>query len=816
MILLLLLALAAPQASAAPGLQVPSPDWRDQVIYFVVTDRFDDGDRSNDDQRHGEYNPKDGNLYSGGDLRGLSRRLDYIKDLGGTAVWITPPVANVWWDPALKMAGYHGYWAENFDKVDAHLGTLEDYKALSEELHGRGMYLLQDIVVNHTGDFVIYDSTAGFRLKSGMVPPRPTQRPFTDYESGAYHRTPDITDFNDDKQRLTYQMGGLDDIATENPMVRDVLRATYGRWIREAGVDGFRFDSVPYVERDFYGDFLQSASTEAPGMEAVAKSMGKNDFFTFGEVWSNGSPFSDVEEKTLEGYLDQPGKPGLKAVLNFPLVMDLRAVFAKGAPADQLRYRLDGLNRHFHGGRSAINLVDNQDMARFLAEGSEAGLAQALAVVFTIPGTPLVYYGTEQGFKETRGAMFAGGFASGGRDHFDPSQPLYKLIQELARLRAREPVLRHGTLVPLYGEGAGPGAVAYRVDLGEDRVLALFNSADEESLLARLPTGAPAGALLKPLLSRGMPGSEIRIGTAGRLSMRLPPRSILIAKIVPGPKSAPQEPSAPMTTFSDGAVLSGPTTVSGSTHAGGRPALVIDGRIARAVRADVKPTGSWSASFDAATLTDGAHSFTVVDDATGALAVSEPHPFSVKAPWVFVKAVDDPVGDDKGPDGKYLYPLSSGYQGRADIKKLSLYRRGRDAKLVITMANGLSRAWNPPFGFDHVCFNIYITPPGSTHWQYAMFAGGWKAALTMPDGTLLQPAPNVSSDEKAGTVEIVFSGDYFPRTSQAGASYYVTTWDYDGVEGGLRGLSPQPGDYSFGGGAPGDPRIMDDAVLKGD
>src|ERR1035437_1639884 len=167
-------------------LQVASPDWRDQVIYFVMTDRFMDGDKSNDDQGRGEFNPKDGNLYSGGDLAGIREKLDYIQGLGATAVWITPPVANVWYDPAMKMAGYHGYWAENFTKVDAHMGTLEDYRRLSMELHRRGMYLVQDIVVNHTGDFFRYDGPydpahveKNFQLKTGMIPARPSQYPFS-------------------------------------------------------------------------------------------------------------------------------------------------------------------------------------------------------------------------------------------------------------------------------------------------------------------------------------------------------------------------------------------------------------------------------------------------------------------------------------------------------------------------------------------------------------------------------------------------------------------------------------------------------------
>jgi glycosidase len=158
-------------------LQVTSPDWRDQFIYFVMTDRFQNGDKSNDNQGAGEFNPLDGNFYSGGDLRGIQQRLDYIRRLGATSVWITPPVANIWYDPAMKMAGYHGYWAENFMKIDSHMGTLNDYQKLSAELHRRGMFLIQDIVVNHTGDFFYYQGaydpknpTKNFNFKKGILP----------------------------------------------------------------------------------------------------------------------------------------------------------------------------------------------------------------------------------------------------------------------------------------------------------------------------------------------------------------------------------------------------------------------------------------------------------------------------------------------------------------------------------------------------------------------------------------------------------------------------------------------------------------------
>src|SRR5690349_20387056 len=147
---------AIPPSVREGALHVPSPDWRDQVVYFVMLDRFDDGEPGNNDQGAGEYDPRDNARYSGGDLAGVTRRLDYIAGLGATAVWITPPIANQWWNQASRFGGYHGYWAQDFSRVDAHLGTLADYQALSRALHGRGMYLVQDVVVNHVANYTGY------------------------------------------------------------------------------------------------------------------------------------------------------------------------------------------------------------------------------------------------------------------------------------------------------------------------------------------------------------------------------------------------------------------------------------------------------------------------------------------------------------------------------------------------------------------------------------------------------------------------------------------------------------------------------------
>ncbi|MCX5793074.1 MAG: alpha-amylase family glycosyl hydrolase [Elusimicrobia bacterium] len=857
-------------------------DWRDQVVYFLMTDRFADGDSSNNDQKAGEFSPSNGELYSGGDLAGVRSKLDYIQGLGATTVWLTPPVSNVWYDPALKMAGYHGYWAADFRTVDAHLGTLEDYRGLASDLHGRGMLLIQDIVVNHTGDFFSYagpcdpaDPAKNFRLKTGMIPTRPAQYPFSMNDAGsaearrtaAYHWTPDISDFNDASQLTSRQVSGLDDINTSSPLVRSTLKNTYDRWIKAAGVDGFRIDTAKYVEHEFLRDFIHSADPAAPGVQVFASGEGKKDFLTLGEVWTNVTPFEDKEDALAASYLGTAEKPEMNAVLNFPLAWDLRAVFAKGAPPAMLKYRLESMARRYPGGRASANFIDNHDMPRFLSEGGEAGLEQALTALFTLPGTPVIYAGTEQGFTETRASLFAGGFGSGGKDHFDTSHRLYVLLRRLADLRRGQPALRKGTLTPLYGQTWGPGPLAYRVDpssgsagrLSDAPVLVVFNTAEEEMLAPAIMTGLPEGTRFETLFGSGAGGADIRIGKAGRLFMRLPARSTVVLKAlpsepaIPGNKKEFQKAAVSIAKVRGGSIAAADgwpsatpgkadkVTVWGNSSGAGSVSVVVDGRISRMVPALTLPDGRWSAELDGGVLPDGEHSLVAMGTSGAAFAWSQEWPLAIDLPYVLAAVAEDPVGDDHGPAGRYHYPLASGFEGRADIKSLALYRRGSAAKLVITLANGISDVWNPAFGFDHVCLDIYLDFPESgprgkglsvlprlnasmregMDWDFAAFVSGWKVGLYGTGGSTadgfgptLSPAPRVRADKKAGSVEVEFSPDAFKGVSSFdGARFYVTTWDYDGVEGGLRPLAKEPADFVFGGGEPGGPRIMDDASI---
>ena len=131
--------------------------WQDAAIYFILIDRFCNGDESNDDQGCGEFDPANDEAFHGGDLAGVKSRLPYIRDLGFDAIWITPPVHNQWINPYISTRGFHGYWAWDFTRVDPHFGTLEDYRRMVDSAHRLGLKVIQDIVVNHTGNFFTVD-----------------------------------------------------------------------------------------------------------------------------------------------------------------------------------------------------------------------------------------------------------------------------------------------------------------------------------------------------------------------------------------------------------------------------------------------------------------------------------------------------------------------------------------------------------------------------------------------------------------------------------------------------------------------------------
>ncbi len=846
---------ASPVSPVGLKLHVPSPDWRDQIIYFAVTDRFADGNPANNDQGAGEFKAGDGARYNGGDLAGLRQRLPYIRGLGATALWITPPVANQWVDPAGGYTGYHGYWAENFMQVDRHLGSLADYRQLSTALHRAGMYLVQDIVVNHTGNFFSYGDrwnpqnlAQGYESHLSTAPvPRPSQAPFdrndprdpAQQRLGIYHWTPDVSDYSQPQQEMNFQMQGLDDLNTENPVVRRALRQSYGHWIREVGVDAFRVDTAFYVPPDYFSDFLHARDPQAPGIVEVARRTGRRQFHVFGEGFAFDRPGQDSGARKIERYMsDAQGRPLLPGMLNFPLYAALGDAYARGRPPAELGERITRMMQLHARPHLMPTFLDNHDVDRFLAGGNVAGLKQALLALMTLPGIPVIYYGTEQAYTEQRGAMFAAGFASGGRDRYDSSAPLYRAIAEMTALRRSHRLFSRGTPTVLAGQSAQPGALAWRMAYQGQSALVVFNTADGETLLPQMATGLPAGTLLRGWYGLGGKPEDLAVGDGGRLTLRLPPRSGQVWRVTSkraALAAARPVQAEPRLDALDTPSVSGDFTVRGSAPVGSGWRLVTDGDLAASVPVAVAADGRWQAQVDTSRMVEPErrHSITLWADGPGAAASRE---FQVARAWQLRADVTDPAGDDAGPSGRYRYPSdpSWGDNRQLDLRRLRVSESGGALQLDLEMA-GMTNSWNAANGFDHVAFTVFIGLPGrddgatvmplqnaslpaSMRWHLRLRAGGWTNALfsfagatATNEGTAVTPTATLRVDRDAKSIRFTLPASVLGcLPSLSGAKIYVTTWDY---EGGYRPLGPQEQPYAFGGGAPEGAKVMDDSAV---
>ena len=531
-------ALATAVFAAPQPYQQRKP--QDEVIYFVLPDRFENGDATND---HGGpalgslvdgFDPARAGFYHGGDIRGVTRRLDYIQGLGATAVWLAPIFKNraVQGPPGHESAAHHGYWITDFTDVDPHLGTKADFKALVDAAHDRGMKVYMDIVVNHTADVIQYkecpDSRCAYRgvadypyVRQGGVAGAPindgfdgkdfsklkrTDWAYTPYVPAGqehakkpewlndpiyYHNRGDSTFAGESS--LLGDFATLDDVFTENPRVVRGFIEVYGRWIDEFGVDGFRIDTARHVEPAFWQAFV-------PAMLGRAKARGIPNFHIFGEVFDH-----DVAALARHVKVDR-----LPAVLDFAFQSAATDVAIGRTGTDRLA-AVFAADPVYEGGettaRQLPTFLGNHDMGRigwFMIKAKPAisdeellaRVTLANALMLTARGVPTVYYGDEQGFtgdgdySDSREDMFpsqvasyndnrlVGSKAKGPFSAFRTDGVLYQRIAALSKLRVATPALREGRQV-IRAATEKPGLLAFSRILGKTEVLAVFNTSDQ-------------------------------------------------------------------------------------------------------------------------------------------------------------------------------------------------------------------------------------------------------------------------------------------------------------------------------------------------
>ena len=840
--------LSASEREIEKYLHVPSPAWEDQIIYFIVTDRFMDGDTTNNDQGQGEYNKGDGAFWNGGDLKGITDKLDYIQELGATAIWITPPVANQWVNPQKTGSGNHGYWAMDFESVDKHLGTLEDYQKLSASLHKRGMFLIQDVVVNHMGDYYTYkgpydpeDVTKNFHRYDLE---QPSRFPFNhndaskaeDRDMAIYHFTPNFYDHSDTIKKTQYQFADLDDLNTANPIVRKELRRIYSFWIEEVGVDGFRFDTPHMVEHEFWYDFLHAGDTESMGIIPFARTLGKEHFFCFGETALFPQPYDDELTIKAARYLGTSANPAMNSILNFPLTISIGRVFKEKRATDLLTHRLNSAKQIFARPDLLVNFIDNHDGPRFLTATDRTAFRQALLFILTIPGVPAIYYGTEQELLGMRQAMFRGGVGSPDKDHFNTNNESFLFVRDLVALRKANETFRRGELTVLRDSKSGPGIFIYALGMAESYWLVLINTASSPMLVDGLETEFSEGTVLESIYSLNRVKVNLTVMEEGKLDLVLEGGAGMILK--PVSRSEYRRTSNGTVTIDplqNDAPSSESLAVTGSTSEIDQLEYVIDADLTDRSSLATDAKGRWTAQIATRHLMNGRHRLTFFSqDGSKTLLAVDHLDFEVLHTPKLIGSYPDPLGDDKGPKGNYSYPTQSSYTNQMDIRQADVYQLGSNLQIDLTMAS-VSQIWLPPNGFDHVLVNIYIDipgkqgrhmlplqnarMPGDRDWDYMVSTAGFGNVICSSTGAAEQklgkrigPTAFTIANVDQQLVRFIIAAQVLvPPTDLSGLGIYINTWD--GGPGNLRPLRSQSSTWTFGGGNDHEPKIMDDVPL---
>ncbi len=481
----------------------PSPNqWEEQVLYFLMVDRFSDGNEKHYKNNKGEtvedgktppYNPdkdyennnnekrnKAGLKWNGGTLNGLASKLGYLKRMGVTTIWISPVLKQVAFEET-----YHGYATQNFLEIDPHFGTREDLKNLVAKAHEMGLYVILDIIVNHSGNVFAYRKKApkwrkifpyrikGFRDKNGRptisaskanahekhwpdgsVWPKELQRPKTYTRRGQivnWDNHPEYIegDFFNLKNHYLGKRKGKKFYPSE---ALKVITEAYKYWIAYTDIDGFRLDTVKHM-------WPGAVKYFAGEIHAFAKKIGKENFYIMGEITGGKDLAMDTLEFTgLNAALGINNIPetlenGVKGYNDIKQYFDLFENDPDQAKEKRLWYR-----------NNVVTMFDDHDMvsqgeehkARFCADKDTSPLV--LPAIFTnvfTSGIPCLYYGTEQGFdgngphdSHIRENMFGGSFGafrSSGKHFFREEKSLHSEISQMLAIRSQERALQTGT-----------------------------------------------------------------------------------------------------------------------------------------------------------------------------------------------------------------------------------------------------------------------------------------------------------------------------------------------------------------------------------
>ena len=552
-----------------------------QSFYFVMTDRYANGNPANDHGLGGArdgFNPQDAGYYHGGDLQGLTQNLGRLKALGFTALWITPPFVN----NAVQgdSAAYHGYWINDFTNIDPHLGSEADFRSFVETAHANGMKVYLDIVVNHTGDIIKYYDGTGFKPAGQKEPYIPAT--FENVKAPAflnnlanYHNQGDVANWDSDEQSRNGDFFGLDDIKTENPEVVDGFATVFGDWVKNYGIDGFRIDTAKHVDSKFFERWIPKL------LKAGNINPASSGFDMFGEVYNSSSDYlaEFVRNARLPSVLD----------FNMQYVV---TNYAGGKRTGRMMLGAINSDDFFNDGispdgfvRNAYSLPvfgGNHDMGRTaMMVKAAAGLVTcktwdakkkqptacgrvlvdrinlANTVLFLFRGTPVTYYGDEVGMigyggdKSARQDMFptklsswatedrAGSAPIGSGSSLTAAalkNPIAVHIAALNKLRTTYPALARGAVIK---RGDAGNLIAWsKVDAKDPHEFVVVTNAGDKAATYTVPTSTP-NSMFSVLLGKR---STLKSDAQGGVKVTVPARGSLVLRAdssLPGLAVAP-------------------------------------------------------------------------------------------------------------------------------------------------------------------------------------------------------------------------------------------------------------------------------------
>ena len=526
------ISVTTPRGSARASFEVLAPLNRTRrfqgfstsdVMYLIMIDRYADGDPSNNDppQSRGIYDRKNKFYYHGGDLQGVIDHLPYLKDLGVTAIWLTP-----WYDNYDRLnqielkedkpsTGFHGYNPQDFYAVEEHFGSFAKLRELVETAHRSGIKIIQDEVMNHTGPYhpwvddpptpTSFNGTRAHHLKNS-------------FQTWALHDQRAV----ESSKRETMEGWFLDFLPDLNQHDAEVSRYLIQNtlwWIGTTGLDGIRMDTWQYVPNSFWRDWTAAVKREFPNFRVVGEvkdgDVVHTSFFQGGKV-----RFDGVDS-------------GLDSLLDFPLFYPIRHAFAEGKPLDEIPKTL-AKDYLYTNPEILVTLLGGHDDGRFMSEKGATieGLKLANAFVLTTRGVPQLYYGDElamEGEDEptTRGD-FPGGFSGDKHNAFSAAgrtkeqQEIFEYIRTLTTLRREIEPLRTGKLVNLY---ISEQQYAYARMTRDDAVIVVFNNDDKP---AEIEFDVPRTTFpIDGLHDRLNVGPDVYV-RSGKLRVSLPKRSVAI------------------------------------------------------------------------------------------------------------------------------------------------------------------------------------------------------------------------------------------------------------------------------------------------